>query len=129
VDIVGNLQFNGTRVAMAGDGLNDSAALARADIGITVGPGANLIRECADAAVFSDDPLKTVELLTLARLTFKIIKQNLFFAFFYNLLGIPFAAAGLLNPLLAAFAMLASSATVIANTLRISRFKPGNGQE
>ncbi|MFZ2447611.1 MAG: heavy metal translocating P-type ATPase [Syntrophobacteraceae bacterium] len=122
VDIIAEIQARGLRVAMAGDGVNDAAALARADIGITVGPGANLIRECADAAVLGDDPLKIPELLALSKLTFKVIRQNLFFAFIYNLLGIPLAAAGLLNPLLAAFAMFASSATVLGNTLRISRF-------
>lgn len=123
VNAVAKIQSEGERVAMAGDGLNDAAALARADIGITVGPGANLIRECADAAIFGDDPTKIPELLALSRLTFRIIRQNLFFAFFYNALGIPLAALGALNPLLAAFAMFASSATVICNTLRISRFR------
>lgn len=125
VDIIAETQARGERTAMAGDGLNDAAALARADIGITVGPGANLVRECADAAVFGDDPLKIPELIALSRLTFRVIRQNLFFAFFYNIFGIPLAAAGVLNPLLAAFAMFASSATVILNTLRISRFHRG----
>lgn len=120
VDIIAGCQTSGLRTAMAGDGLNDAAALARADIGITVGPGANLVREVADVAVFGDDPLKIPELIALSRLTFRIIRQNLFFAFFYNALGIPLAAAGVLNPLLAAFAMFASSTTVILNTIRIS---------
>ena len=131
VEIIKDLQARGFRVAMAGDGINDAAALARADIGITVGSGANLIRECSDAAIFGDDLLKIPELVSLSRFTFRIIRQNLFFAFFYNLFGIPLAAAGALNPLVAAVAMFASSATVVFNTLRISRFGsntegPGN---
>lgn len=124
VRIVRELQERGMRVAMAGDGINDAAALASADIGITIGSGANLIRECADAAVFGDDLEKVAELFALSRHSFRITRQNLFFAFFYNLLGIPLAAAGLLNPFFAACAMFASSITVIGNTLRISRFVP-----
>jgi P-type Cu2+ transporter len=122
VRIIEDFQAQGKRVAMAGDGINDAAALARADIGITLGAGANLIRECSDAAVLGDDLLKIPELLELSRFSFKITRQNLFFSFFYNLLGIPLAAAGILNPLIAAFAMFASSVSVILNTSRISRF-------
>ena len=122
VQIIGKAQDQGHRVAMVGDGINDAAALARSDLGITLGSGANLIRECSDASIFGDDLLKIPELLDLSRFSFKIIKQNLFFAFVYNLLGIPLAVSGLLNPLIAAFAMFASSATVISNTFRITRF-------
>jgi len=124
VRIIEDLQARGKRVAMAGDGINDAAALARSDIGITLGAGANLIRECSDAAVLGDDLPKIGELLELSRFAFKITRQNLFFSFFYNVFGIPLAACGLLNPLLAAFAMFASSVTVIYNTSRISRFTP-----
>ena len=122
VRIIEDLQAEGKRVAMAGDGINDAAALARSDIGITLGAGANLIRECSDAAVLGDDLLKISELLDLSRFSFKITRQNLFFSFFYNLFGIPLAAAGILNPLIAAFAMFLSSVTVICNSSRISRF-------
>jgi len=122
VRIIEDFQAQGKRVAMAGDGINDAAALARSDIGITLGAGANLIRECSDAAVLGDDLLKISELLDLSRFSFKITRQNLFFSFFYNLFGIPLAAAGILNPLIAAFAMFLSSVTVICNSSRISRF-------
>ncbi len=122
VRIIEDLQAQGKRVAMAGDGINDAAALARSDLGITLGAGANLIRECSDAAVLGDDLPKIAELLELSRFSFKITRQNLFFSLFYNVFGIPLAAAGILNPLIAAFAMFASSVTVICNTSRISRF-------
>jgi len=120
--IIEGLQAQGKRVAMVGDGINDAAALARADIGITFGAGANLIRECSDAAVLGDSLVKVAELLELSRFSFRITRQNLVFSFFYNILGIPLAAVGALNPLIAAFAMFASSVTVICNTSRISRF-------
>jgi len=123
VKIIEELHAQGKRVAMAGDGINDAAALACADFGITLGPGANLIRECSDAAILGDDLLKIGELIELSRFSFKITRQNLFFSFLYNILGIPIAAAGILNPLIAAFAMFASSVSVIWNASRISRFK------
>jgi heavy metal translocating P-type ATPase len=122
--MIKDLQAQGKRVAMVGDGINDAAALACSDLGITLGAGANLIRECSDAAIPGDDIEKILGLLRLARFSLKIIKENLFFSFLYNVLGIPIAAAGILNPLIAAFAMFASSVTVICNTSRISRFSP-----
>ena len=123
VGIIKDLQAKGKRVAMAGDGINDAAALACSDLGITIGAGANLIRECSDAAILGDDPAKIPELFGLARFSLRIIRQNLFFSFLYNALGIPIAAAGILNPLIAAFAMFASSITVIFNTARISKYE------
>ncbi|MCE5334295.1 MAG: cation-translocating P-type ATPase [Desulfobacteraceae bacterium] len=121
--IIKGLQARGIRVAMAGDGINDAAALAQSDIGISVGTGANLVRECSDAAVFGEDPVRIAETIGLARFSSKIARQNLFFAFFYNVVGIPLAIAGALTPLIAASAMFASSATVICNTLRITGFR------
>ena len=120
--IIKDFQAQGKRVAMVGDGINDAAALAASDFGITLGAGANLIRECSDAAILGNDLQKVLDLLGLSGFSFKIIKQNLFFSFFYNALAIPLAAAGILNPLIAAFAMFLSSVTVICNTSRISRF-------
>ncbi len=120
--IIKDFQAQGKRVSMVGDGINDAAALAASDFGITLGAGANLIRECSDAAILGNDLQKVLDLLGLSCFSFKIIKQNLFFSFFYNALAIPLAAAGILNPLIAAFAMFLSSVTVISNTSRISRF-------
>jgi len=122
VRIIKDFQAKGKSVAMAGDGINDAAALACSDLGITVGAGANLIRECSDVAILGDDLKKIPGLFGLARFSLRVIRQNLFFSFFYNALGIPMAAAGILNPMIAALAMFASSVTVICNTLRISRY-------
>jgi heavy metal translocating P-type ATPase len=122
VRIIKDFQAQGKRVAMAGDGINDAAALACSDLGITIGAGANLLRECSDAAILGDDLEKIPGLFGLARFSLKIVRQNLFFSFLYNAVGIPIAAAGILNPLIAAFAMFASSVTVICNTSRISRY-------
>lgn len=127
VKIIEDLQSRGKRVAMIGDGMNDAAALTRANLGISLGVGANLLRKCSDAAVMGDDLLKIQELLELSRFSSKITRQSLFFSFFYNILGIPVAAAGLLNPMIAACAMFLSSLTVIFNASRISRFRGSEG--
>ena len=106
---------------MVGDGINDAAALAQADVGFSLGSGANLAREAADITFLTSGPVRTLDVLSLSFSTSKIIRQNLFFAFAYNALAIPLALSGLLNPLIAVFAMLASSLTVIGNALRISK--------
>jgi heavy metal translocating P-type ATPase len=123
MDLVRKLQEKGQRVGMVGDGINDVPGLAQADVGIAFGSGANLIQDASDIAIFKKDLSKIPEILQLSALTTKVIKENLFFAFLYNHLGIPLAVGGVLNPLIAVLAMFASSLTVIGNTLRIARFQ------
>jgi heavy metal translocating P-type ATPase len=119
VDLIRTLQKKGQRVGMIGDGINDAAALAQADVGFAMGTGTNITREASDFTLLAGDPGRVLEILDLSALTMKTIRQNLFFAFLYNGLAIPLAVAGLLNPLVAVLAMFASSLTVIGNALRI----------
>lgn len=121
LQLVRKLQGEGHRVGMVGDGINDAAALAQADVGFAFGAGGAIIRKASDISILSDDPARVLDFLDLSALTTGIIRQNLFFAFFYNLLGIPLAILGLLNPMAAVVAMFASSLTVIGNTLRIAK--------
>ncbi|MBI5441817.1 MAG: heavy metal translocating P-type ATPase [Deltaproteobacteria bacterium] len=121
VALVRELRAQGRRLAMVGDGLNDAAALALADIGFAVGSeGSSGAWQAADVALLSDDPRRVLAFRALALRTSRILRQNLFFAFAYNALAIPLALAGTLNPLVAAAAMVASSLTVVASTARIS---------
>jgi Cu+-exporting ATPase len=131
VRLIRDLQKQRRRVGMVGDGINDAAALAQADVGFALGSGANLLREASDLTFLSPDPTRFLDARNLSALTFKIIRQNLFFAFSYNALAIPLAACGYLNPLIAVFAMFASSLTVIGNASRLSRTEslmPEGGQ-
>jgi len=127
-DHVAALQAQGHRVAFVGDGVNDAPALGQADLGLALATGTDVAVESGDAVLVSSDPRASVTALALARRTYRTIAQNLVWAFAYNVAAIPAAAWGALDPMIAAGAMALSSVSVVANSLRVRRFRPAGAR-